>query len=169
MNLAREWSAFAGALFALMGASLSGGARRSAEDALSWERQWRSAVGVPEPSENEEPRRRRIELAYRFGGLFFIGVGIGLFIAAATGRGPLLTRGGGRDALVSGLFFVVCGSVIAFNSWVRRRRAPRFLEGELLAEDAPLPLGERLAAICNRALVVLLLAFGVRLIKEGLR
>lgn len=169
MNLAREWTAFAGALFALMGASLVGGARRSAEDALSWERQWRAAVGVPDPARDEEPRRRRIELFYRLGGLFFIGVGIGLFISTMMGGGPFMTQGGGRDSLYAGAFFTVCGSVLALNAWLRRRRAPRFLEGELLAEDAPLPLGERVAANCHRAMVILLLAFGVRLLREGLR
>lgn len=169
MNLAREWSAFAGALFSLMGVSLVAGARRSAEDALSWERQWRSAVGAADPAREDEPRRRGIQIAYRLGGLFFTGVGIGLFIAAATGRGPYMTQGGGRDALSAGAFFTLCGSVLAFNAWLRRRRAPRFLEGELLAENAPLPLDERVAAFCHRAMVVLLLAFGVRLIREGLR
>lgn len=169
MNLAREWSAFAGAVFSLMGVSLVAGARRSAEDALTWERQWRSAVGADEPVDGEEPRRRVIERLYRFGGLFFTGVGIGLFIAAATGRGAVFARGGGRDALFSGAFFVVCGVAVAFNSWIRRPRAPRFLEGELLAEDAPLPPGERVAVNCRRALVLLLVAFGTRLIREGLR
>ncbi len=169
MNLAREWSAFAGALFALMGASLVGGARRSAEDALSWERQWRSAMGVPEPSGDDESRRRSIALLYRFGGLFFIGIGIGLIISTAMGRGPYMMQGGGRDALYAGAFFTVCGAVLALNAWFRRRRAPRFLEGELFAADAPLPVGERVAATCHRVMVVLLLAFGVRLLREGLR
>lgn len=169
MNLAREWTAFAGALFALMGVSLVGGARRSAEDALSWERQWRAAVGVPDPAGDDEPRRRRIELLYRLGGLFFIGLGIGFFISTAMGRGPFMVQGGGRDALYAGAFFTVCGSMLALNAWFRRRRAPRFLDGELLAADAPLPLGERIAANCHRAMVVLLLAFGVRLLREGLR
>jgi len=169
MNLAREWFAFAGALFALMGVSLVGGARRSAEDALSWERQWRAAVGVPDPARDDEPRRRRIELFYRFGGLFFIGLGIGMFISMAMGRGLFIVETGGRNALYAGAFFTVCGSVLALNAWLRRRRAPRFLEGELLAADAPLPLGERVAAWCHRAMVILLLAFGVRLLREGLR
>lgn len=169
MNLAREWTAFAGALFALMGASLVGGARRSAEDALSWERQWRAAVGVPDPVRDDEPRRRRIELFYRLGGLFFVGIGIGLFISTATGRGPFMVQGGGRDAVYAGAFFTVSGFALALNAWFRRRRAPRFLEGELLAADSPLPLGERVAAWCHRAMVILLLAFGVRLLREGLR
>lgn len=170
MDLAREWFAFAGALFSLMGFSLIGGARRSAEDALSWERQWRSAMGVPDSQESDdEPRRRRIELFYRFGGLFFIGLGVGLFISLSMGRGLYIVEAGGRNALYTGAFFTVCGSVLALNAWLRRRRAPRFLEGELLDEDAPLPLGERVAANCHRAMIVLLLVFGVRLLREGLR
>lgn len=169
MNLSREWSAFAGALFALMGVSLFAGARRSAEDALTWERQWRAAVGAAKPDGDDESRRRGIELGYRFGGLFFMGIGIGLFISAAMGRGPYFTRGGGRDALFAGAFFTVCAAALAFNAWVRRRRAPRFLEGELLSEGSPLPPGERVAAFCHRSMVILMLAFGVRLLREGLR
>lgn len=169
MSLAREWTAFTGILFSLMGISLAAGARRGAEDALSWERQWRAAVGVPEPERDDEPRRRRFTLAYRFGGCFFGGIGLGLLYAAATGAAPFAARGGGRDALFGGIFFTACGLVMAVNAWLHRRRAPRFLEGELLAEEAPLPLGERVASSCSRAMILLFLAFGVRLLREGLR
>lgn len=170
MNLAREWSAFAGVLFSLMGVSLAAAARRNAEDALSWERQWREAVGASEPVHDEKPRRQRLELVYHMGGLFFIGIGIGLAYTAATGRAPFAVRGGGREVLLGGIFFTVCGVVLAINAWLRRgRRAPRFLEGELLAQDAPLPLGERVASACSQGMIALFLAFGLRLLREGLR
>lgn len=170
MSVAREWTAFSGAVFTLMGVSLAAAARRSAEDALSWERQWRAAVGAPEPRREDAPRRRRLELAYRFAGCFFAGIGLGLLGAASTGLTPFAVRGGGRDALFGGIFFTACGAVMAVNAWLRRgRRAPRFLEGELLAEDAPLPLGERVAAACSRGMTVLFLAFGARLLRESLR
>ncbi|MCR4295917.1 MAG: hypothetical protein NUW21_10305, partial [Elusimicrobia bacterium] len=70
MNLSWEWTAFAGALFSLMGLSLAAAARKNADDALAWERQWRVAVGAPETVRDEEPRRRGFTLGYRFGGLF---------------------------------------------------------------------------------------------------
>ena len=167
MDLAREWTAFAGCLFVLMGTSLGAAARRNAEDALSWQRQWRDAVGAPEPK-GGDPRRGLI-IAYRMGGLFFAGIGLGLLYSAAAGRAPLVP-GGGRPALAGGLFFTACGLVLAFNAWLRAgRRAPRFLEGELQDFEAPPPFGERVAAFCSRAMIALFLAFGVRLLREGLR
>jgi len=169
MNLAREWTAVAGALFALMGVSLAAAARRSAEDALSWERQWRAAVGAPEPVRDEAPRRRRLVLAYRAGGVFFAGAGLVLLVLAATGRAPFAERGAGRDALFGGIFFTACGVVLAVNAWLRRKRAPRFLDGELLGDEAPVPLGERVADFCGRGMIVLFLSFGVRLLREALR
>lgn len=169
MDLSREWAAFAGALFALMGTSLAASARRSAEDALSWERQWRVAVGSSEPAGDEEPRRRRLVLAYRAGGVFFAGAGLVLLILAATGRAPFAGRGAGRDALFGGFFFTLCGLVLAVNAWLHRKRAPRFLDGELLGPETPLPLGERVAAVCTHGMIVLFLAFGTRLLRVGLR
>lgn len=169
MDLAREWAAFSGALFSLMGVSLAAAARRSAEDALSWERQWRVAVGSTEPAGDEEPRRRRLVLAYRAGGMFFAGAGLVLLVLAATGRAPFAGRGAGREALFGGVFFTVCGLVLAVNAWLRRKRAPRFLDGELLGPETPLPLGERVAAVCTRGMIVLFLAFGMRLLRVGLR
>lgn len=170
MNLAREWAAFAGALFSLMGLGLAAGARRSAEDALSWERQWRVAVGAAEPAGDEGPRRRRLVLAYRLGGAFFLAAGAVLLVLAATGRAPFAARPGGREALFGGVFFTACGIVMSINAWLRRRpRAPRFLEGELLADAAPLPPGERVAAACSRGMIALFLVFGLRLLREGLR
>lgn len=169
MDLAREWAAFSGALFSLMGVSLAAAARRSAEDALSWERQWRVAVGSPEPAGDEEPRRRRLVLAYRAGGMFFAAAGLVLLVLAATGRAPFAGRGAGRDALFGGVFFTLCGLVLAVNAWLRRKRAPRFLDGELLDADKPLPLGERVAAVCTHGMIVLFLAFGMRLLRVGLR
>lgn len=169
MDLAREWAAFAGALFALMGTSLASAARRSAEDALSWERQWRVAVGSTEPAGDEEPRRRRLVLAYRAGGSVFAAAGLVLLVLAATGRAPFAGRGAGRDALFGGIFFTLCGLVLAVNAWLRRKRAPRFLDGELLDPETPLPLGERVAAVCTHGMIVLFLAFGTRLLRVGLR
>ncbi len=170
MNLAREWTVFAGALFALMGVSLASAARRNAEDALSWERQWRTAVGAPEPARDEEPRRRRLVRAYRLGGILFAAAGLVLLFFAATGRAPIAVREPGRESLFGGIFFTACGAVLAINGWLRRgRRAPRFLEGELLAEDAPLPPGERVAAACSRVMIALLFAFGLRLLLAGPR
>ncbi len=168
MGLAREWIAFAGAVFALMGISLAAAARRSAEDALSWERQWRTAVGASEPIRDEAPQRRRLILAYRFGGLLFAAAGLALVFFAVTGRAPIAIRGGGRESLFGGVFFTACGAVLAFNAWVRRgRRAPRFLDGELLADGA-LPIGERVAAACMRGMIALFLLFGLRLLREAL-
>ena len=169
MNVSREWAAFAGAQFALMGVSLAAAARSSAEDALSWERQWRTAVGAPEPVHDEAPHRRRLVLAYRAGGIVFAGIGLALLLAAATGRAPFASRAGGREVLIGGIFFTACSAVLAVNAWLRRgRRAPRFLEGELLAEGAPLPLGERVASACSRAMIALFLLFGLRLLREAL-
>lgn len=170
MSLAREWTAFAGAVFALMGTQLAAAARRNAEDALSWERQWRETVGAPETAEDASARRSGLVLAYRFGGLFFAGVGGGLLWAALTGHAPFAERGAGSDALFGGIFFTAAGALLGWNSWMRRgRRGPRFLDGELLAQDAPLPSGERVALFCSRALIALFLAFGLRLLREGLR
>ncbi len=170
MDFAREWTLFAGALFALMGTSLAAAARRSAEDALSWERQWRQAAGVPEPRETDPGRRRGLVLAYRFGGLFFAGIGLGLLWAAAAGREPFPVREGGRSAAAGGAFLLLAGAALAYKAWLSRgRRGPRFLDGELLAQDAPAPAGERVADACASAMVALFLAFGARLLREGLR
>jgi hypothetical protein len=86
MDIGREWAAFAGAQFTLMGISLGAAARVKAEDALSWERQWRAAVGAGEPAREEAPRLRRLTLAYRLGGAFFAALGAVLLFSAATGR-----------------------------------------------------------------------------------
>jgi len=169
VSVAREWATFSGALFLLMGVSLAAAARRSAEDALSWERQWRVAVGSSEPAGDEEPRRRLLVLAYRAGGAVFAAAGLVLLVLAATGRAPFAGRGAGRDALFGGVFFTACGLVLAVNAWLRRKRAPRFLDGELLGPETPLPLGERVAAVCTRGMIVLFLSFGARLLRVGLR
>ena len=72
--------------------------------------------------------------------------------------------------MIGGIFFTACGAIMAANAQLRRgRRAPRFLEGELLAEGAPPPLGERVAGFCFYGIVALFLAFGVRLLRQGLR
>lgn len=165
---AREWTVFAGALFSLMGLSLAGAARRNAEDALSWQREWRHAMQIPEPREDDKPRRRLLELAYRFGGLFFFGIGLGLLWTAA--RGSFLpSRNAGRDALVGGILFTFSGLFMAFNAWRGRRRAPRFMEGRLIGDDEPVPAGERVSSVCSNAIIALMLAFGLRLLREGLR
>lgn len=168
MDLSGEWTAFAGALFSLMGISLAAAARKNADDALAWERQWRAAVGAPEVLRDDEPRRRRFTLAYRFGGFLFGGIGLALLYLAATGRAPAAPSSG-REALLGGVFFTTCGVVLAVNAWLRRKRAPRFLDGVLLDADAPLPFGERVAASCSRAMIVLFFVFGLRLLREGLR
>lgn len=171
MDLAREWTAFSGALFSLMGVSLAAAARRSAEDALSWQRQWRDAVGAPHPArEEEEPKRRRLTLAYRCGGLFFAAAGLGLLVAAPSSRAAFGVHGGPRETLIGGVFFTVCGLVLVYGAWRRagRGRAPRFLDGELLA-DGVRPLGERIAEACSRGMVALFLVFGARLLWRALR
>ncbi|PIR17551.1 MAG: hypothetical protein COV48_08530 [Elusimicrobia bacterium CG11_big_fil_rev_8_21_14_0_20_64_6] len=170
MNSAREWVAFGGAAFVLMGASLAAAARRNAEDALSWERQWRIAVGAPEPARDEGQRRNVIVLAYRFGGLFLAGVGVGLLYSVMAGQASFGERVGGRETMLGGVFFTLCGGVMGINAWLRLgRRAPRFLEGELLDESAPPPLGERVATVCSHGMIALFLVFGLRLLREGLR
>ncbi|MDP3542298.1 MAG: hypothetical protein Q8T11_07520 [Elusimicrobiota bacterium] len=168
MDISGEWTAFAGALFTLMGLSLAAAARKNADDALSWERQWRAAVGAPETVRDEEPRRRGFMLGYRFGGFFIGGIGLGLLYSAATGRAPAAPSSG-REALFGGVFFIACGALLAVNAWLRRKRAPRFLDGVLLDADAPPPFGERVAASCTRAMIVLFFLFGLRLLREGLR
>ena len=169
MGIAREWTAFAGILFALMGVSLSAASRRNAEDALSWERQWRAAVGVPEPVRGETPRRQWLELLYHMGGLFFIGIGIGLLYSAATGRAPFAVRSGARETLFGGAVFTLCGVAQLLKVWLRAgRRGPRFLDGVLLDDQAPPPLGERVASACGHAMTALLLVYGLRLLHEGL-
>ena len=168
MNHAREWIAFAGALFSLMGLSLASAALRNAEDALAWQREWRHAMGIPETGEDESPRRRLLELAYRLAGLFFCGIGLGLLWSAATGT-FLTLRSGGRDALIGGAVFTLSGVVMAFNAWRSRPRAPRFMEGRLIGDDEPVPTGERVASACTSVIIALMLAFGVRLLREGLR
>lgn len=170
MELAREWAAFAGSLFALMGAALAFDARSKADDALSWERQWRAAVGAAALPGDDAPRRRKLTLAYRAGGALFLALGAALLVSAATGRGPFVAREVGREPLLGGVFFTACGAVLAVNGWLRRgRRGPRFLEGELLADDAPASLGERVSTACARATIVLFLAFGVRLLLRAAR
>jgi hypothetical protein len=170
MNVAREWAAFAGAMFALMGLSLAASARRSAGDALAWERQRRVALGAPEAPGDEEPRRRRLTLAHRAGGLFFAAAGVALLILAAAGRAPFPARASGREALFGGIFFTACGAALAVNAWLRRgRRAPRFLEGELQPGGGSQPIGERVTAACSYGMIGLFLVFGLRLLREGLR
>ncbi len=169
MNLTREWTAFAGSLFTLMGISIGATARRGAEDALAWERQWRVAVGDASPARDEEPRRRRLVLAYRAGGAFFAAIGLGFLYAAAAGRAPFVARHGARDTAVGGLILLACGLATAFKTARAGRRAPRFLDGEMLADDVPAPLGERVAAACSYGMIALFLSFGVRLLREGLR
>jgi hypothetical protein len=170
MSVAREWAGFAGLLFSLMGLGLAAGARRSAEDALSWQRQWRVAVGATEPAGDEGPRRRRLVLAYRLGGLFFLAAGLVLLFLAATGRAPSVGRSGGRQDLFGGIFFTACGLVMSVSDWLRGRpRAPRFLDGELLDDAAPPPAGERVAAACTRGMIALFFLFGLSLLRQGLR
>lgn len=169
MDIGREWAAFAGAQFTLMGISLAAAARGKAEDALSWERQWRAAVGAAEPAREEAPRLRRLTIVYRLGGAFFAAFGAVLLFSVATGRGPYVAREAGPEALIGGIFFTLCGAVLAVNGWLRRgRRGPRFLDGELLADGAPPPAGERVAALCARATIALFLVFGIRLLRQAL-
>lgn len=169
MSLAREWTAFAGAVFALMGGALAGGARRKADELLAWERERRSAVGAPEPAA-DPARRERLARAYRAGGLVFAAAGAVLLVCAATGRVPALERAS-RDALPSGAILTGCGLFLAANGLLRRglSRAPRFLQGDPLAAEPSPAAGERVALFCARALVLILVAFGVRLLREGLR
>lgn len=171
MNLAREWTAFAGSLFALMGVSLAAAARRNTEDALSWERQWRQAVGEPpDPTRDEGPHRASLIRAYRAGGVCLALIGLSLLLSAATGHVALVARSGVRDALVGGVFFTVCGLLLTAYARLRGdRRGPHFLDGELLAHDAPAPPGERVADACSRGIIGLFLAFGLRLLAFGLR
>jgi len=117
---------------------------------------------------DEEPRRRSLIGWYRLGGAAFAVLGLGLLYAAWTGRAsaPALA---GREALFGGAFFIACGALLAVNAWMRRKRAPRFLDGELLDAAAAPPFGERVAAACSRAMIALILLFGLRLLKEGLR
>jgi hypothetical protein len=164
---AGEWSVFAGSLFLLMGISLAAAARRSAEDALSWTRQWRAAVGDCGGERDEAPRRKALVLVYRFGGIFFASIGVGLLISAAIGAAPFGARERGGGSLLAGLFFTACGAVMSVNAWLRRARAPRFLDGELQSFDAPAPLGERVASACARAMIALFLLFGLRLLTSS--
>lgn len=167
MNLARESMFFLGTTSVLVGIMLAAGARRHVEDILSWERQWRHATGLPEP-EDQSAERKKWLYVYRFGGSLIIGIGAGLFYGGATGLGPAsLSR---NEAIVGGISLVLFSVAGAWWSWtIEKRRGPRFLDGELLAQDAPLPAPERIAVFCNRAVGVLFLTFGLRLLREGLR
>lgn len=167
MNLAREWAVFAGALFSLMGASLAADAPRRATDVLSWMRQWREASGEPAPGAGA-PDRRTLERAYRAVGALFAAAGVSTLAAVLSGRVALAARVRGPGDPAAGLFFTACGVALAFNAWKRAgRRAPRFLDGELSAQDAPPPLGERVAQACSHGLIALFLVFGVRLLRGG--
>ena len=165
----REWTAFAGSLFLLMGVALAAAARRNAEDALSWDRQWRAAVADSGGVRDEEKWRRRLVLAYRGGGAFFAAAGLALLGAAAMDIAPIAARASGRGSLLAGLFFSACGAVLSVNIWLRRGRAPRFLDGELQGFDAPPPLGDRVASACSRAMIAVFLLFGLRLLTQGPR
>ena len=169
MSLAREWTAFAGAAFALMGGVIGGGAAAKVDDLFDWERERRVLLGSPEPAD-DPARRARLESAYRAGGIAFAAFGALLLACAALGIAPPLERAR-RDALPAGVVLTGCAVVVAAASLIRKRRSrgPRFLAGEPLAAEAPPPRGEALARFCSRALVILLAAFGIRLLRESLR
>ena len=104
------------------------------------------------------------------GGLIFTLIGLALIGCVATGRALFVARDGSREALVGGIFFTACGVLLALNSRQRAgRHAPRFLDGELLADESPPPWGERVAAVCAHGMIALFLVFGLRLLREGLR
>jgi hypothetical protein len=168
MGLAREWTAFAGAVFALMGVALAAAARRHAGDALAWDRQWRDAAGAPRDPRDDKNRLAGLERGYRIGGLAFASAGAALLLAAASGI-AFDVASADRAALPGGIFFTACGLFMAYNGLQRRRsRSPRFLLGDPLAAEAKLDGGERVALFCARALIALFVAFGIRLLREGL-
>ena len=163
MNLPREWTAFGGASLALMGAALVAGARKHAEDNLTWRRQWGQAAGVPDSGPGDG---RRLIAVYRAGGALVIAVGLGLAAAAASGRALSSARFGHNDARALGACFAALGLAFAALKLSRDvARGPRFLAADLPTS----PLGERLAGAATWGLCALWIAFGLRLLTESLR
>lgn len=170
MTLEREWTAFAGAVFALMGAALASGARRNAEDAVEWERQWRGAVSAAEPAKTDEQKVLGWMKAYRAGGAAFVLLGLRFASISAAGGSAFTARPSVLETAAAGLFFTAAGVFLAANGWHRRRaaKAPGFLAGDPLAASGPAPIGERAALLCARCLIALFVVFGLRLLRGAL-
>lgn len=170
-RLAREWAGVAGASFALMGTAMAGRARRHAEENVSWQRQWRQAVGRPAAAGDEARETSRLSWAYRAAGAAFALGGLALLSAAtlrpealaAWQRPPDIGRGG---ALAGGALLSAAGFALAWSKASRIERAALLPPGA--APEAP-SFGERLAHGCGWALSFLLSGYGLRLLREGLR
>lgn len=168
-RLAREWAGVAGASFALMGAAMAGSARRHAEDALIWQRQWRQATGAPHAAADDAREARRLALMYRAAGAAFALGGGALLGAAALApeslaawqRPPDIGRGG---ALAGGLLLSAAGFALAYGKAMRVERV-----SPVLGAPERAPFGERLASGCSWALSFLLSGYGLRLLREALR
>ena len=165
MDFPREWTAFGGASLALMGAALSAGARRHAADNLAWRREWRRAVGAPDPGREDG---RGLVLGLRAGGLVAAAAGAAVVAASAAGRELSRYRPpAGEIRLLGALFAAVGAGVAVLNLSRRSARGPRFLALEPMT--ATRPLDERVASAAGWLLIVLWIWFGCRLLMEAPR
>ncbi|MFI5347755.1 MAG: hypothetical protein ACHQ51_15385 [Elusimicrobiota bacterium] len=165
-EFAREWTAFGGISLALMGAALSAGARGYADDFLSWQRQWSSAVGAPEPASRGNDALIRV---YRLLGVGGIVIGAALAAAAASGRAPA-SRVGASDARIMGICLTVLGFGFAMLKLGRdSRRSPRFLEPDPSASARRRAIDELAAEMSVWTLCALWTGFGLHLFWEATR
>jgi hypothetical protein len=167
VNLAREWTVFGGASLVLMGIALCAGARRHAEDAAAWQRQWRQAVGAPDSGADESGS---LVAVYRVGGALVALAGAALLGGTAAGRALSSTRFGPGDARALGACFAALGLGFAVLKLSRLSpRGPRFLAADPLVSGGDRPLGERVAGAATWTLCALWTGFGLRLLTESLR
>jgi hypothetical protein len=149
--LARELTAVGGAALALMGAGLALGARRHAADHRQWDRDRRHAAGLDPALRAEDDGLARV---YRAGGALLAAAGIVLAAAAFAGRAAMRLELDRGDALVGGALLALAGAAgAAARAWSRPLSPTR---------------AERASEACGWALSVLLVSYGVRLLKTGL-
>jgi hypothetical protein len=167
VDFAREWTAFGGASLSLMGLVLSAGARRHAADNLAWRREWRRAVGAPDPGPEDV---RGLVLGLRAGGGAAAVAGLAVAAAAAAGRALTAFRPAAGEVRLLGALFAATGvGVAALNLTRRSARGPRFLAFEPLAAASARPIDERVASAAGWLLIVLWIWFGCRLLLEAPR
>jgi len=131
-----------------MGVSLASGAAGHVEDNLSWQRQWREAVGLLDSDEG--PWRERLLLAYRGGGAALSVAGLALIVAAFRGR-ALAGSDIGRFSAPVGAVIALMGLGLGALWWKRPAGGPRA------------------AFASDWALCALWMIFGVTLLRQALR
>lgn len=151
MSPAREWTAFIGGSFALMGASLVVAAARRAQDAVAWENERRRLAGQePLPCEDSSFGRLQLKINRVSGAAVLLAGAAALGCAAAGrvwGRTPTGAAGLGLGAvlILAGLF----GAVARAMSRGARPDVPK---------------SERSAEVCSWSLRALWIAYGLRLL-----